>query len=68
MLRSQDRVKNNSPPHLKNMRDYYYYYYYYYLLIRVFISAQADGLSLEIEWQQVSSSLQDFSQYSGSFQ
>ena len=28
-------------------------------------SALADGLSLEFEWQQVSSSLQDSSQYSG---
>ena len=40
-----------------------------YLLIRVFTSALADGnLSLEIERQQVSSSLQDPSQYSGCFQ
>ena len=31
-------------------------------------SALADALSLEIEWQQVSSSLQDSSQYSGRFQ
>ena len=29
-----------------------------------FTSALADGLSLEFEWQQVSSSLQDSSQYS----
>ena len=28
-------------------------------------STLADGLSLEFEWQQVSSSLQDSSQYSG---
>ena len=42
---------------------YYYYYYYYYLFIRVFTSALADGLSLEFEWQQVSPSLQDSSQY-----
>ena len=28
-------------------------------------SANADGLSLEFEWQQVSLSLQDSSQYSG---
>ena len=33
-----------------------------------FTPVQADGLSLEIEWQQVSSSLQDSSQYSGRFQ
>ena len=37
-------------------------------LLEVFTSALADGLSLEIEWQQVSSSLQDFSQYSGRLQ
>ena len=30
-----------------------------------FTSALADGLSVELEWQQVSSSLQDSSQYSG---
>ena len=30
-----------------------------------FTSVLADGLSLEFKWQQVSSSLQDFSQYSG---
>ena len=30
-----------------------------------FTSTLADGLSLESEWQQVSSSLQDCSQYSG---
>ena len=33
-----------------------------------FTSAKADGLSLESEWQQVSSSLQDSSQYSGQSQ
>ena len=33
--------------------------------LEYFTSALADGLSLEIEWQQVSSSLQDSSQYSG---
>ena len=32
---------------------------------RVFNSALADGRSLEFEWQQVSSSLQESSQYSG---
>ena len=31
--------------------------------LEFFISASADGLSLELEWQQVSSSLQDSSQY-----
>ena len=34
-------------------------------LLEFFTSALADGFSLESEWQQVSSSLQDFSQYSG---
>ena len=33
--------------------------------LRVFTSVLADGFSLEFEWQQVSSSLQDSSQYSG---
>ena len=34
--------------------------------LRVFhISVLADGFSLEFEWQQVSSSLQDSSEYSG---
>ena len=33
--------------------------------LEFFTSANADGLSLEIEWQQVFSSLQDSSQYSG---
>ena len=36
--------------------------------LEFFTSALADGLSLEIERQQVSSSLQDSSQYSGRFQ
>ena len=36
--------------------------------LEFFTSAFADGLSLEIEWQQVSSSLQDSSQYSDRFQ
>ena len=43
-------------------------FYYYLLLIRVFHTATSDGLSLEIEWQQVSPNLQDSSQYSGRFQ
>ena len=33
--------------------------------LELFTSALADRLSLESEWQQVSSSLQDSSQYSG---
>ena len=32
---------------------------------KFFISTLADGLSLKFEWQQISSSLHDFSQYSG---
>ena len=34
------------------------------IIIRVFIPALADGFTLEFEWQQISSSLQDSSQYS----
>ena len=33
--------------------------------LEFFTSALADGLSLEFEWEQVSSSLQDSSRYSG---
>ena len=33
--------------------------------LEFFTSALADGLSLEFEWQQVSSSFQDSSQYFG---
>ena len=33
--------------------------------LELFTSALADGFSLESEWQQVSSSLLDFSRYSG---
>ena len=36
--------------------------------LELFTSALADGFSQESEWQQVSSSLQDSSLYSGSFQ
>ena len=43
----------------------YYYYYYYYSLRVFFTSGNADGLSLEFEWQHVSSCLKDYSQYSG---
>ena len=35
----------------------------HYLLLEFFISALADDFSLEFKWQQVSSSLQDSSQY-----
>ena len=45
---------------------YYYYYYYYYYYSREFLtSALACGLCLESEGQQISSNLQDSSQYSG---
>ena len=36
-----------------------------FLFSKFFKPALADGFSLEFEWQQVSSSLQDSSQYSG---
>ena len=51
--------------HLILVCTYYYYYYYYLLLFEFSTPALADGFSLEFEWQQVSSSLQDLSQYSG---
>ena len=47
-------------------------YWLYIIIIMIviyslefFTSALADGFSLEFEWQQVSSSLQGSSQYSG---
>ena len=40
------------------------YYYYYLLLFEFFIPVLVDGLSLEIEWQQVTSSLLASSLYS----
>ena len=46
----------------------YIYDYYYYYSKRVFPISYADCLSLESEWQQVLSSLQDSSQYSDRFQ
>ena len=42
-----------------------YYYYYYFTPWEFFSSANANGLSLKFEWKQVSSNLQDPSQYSG---
>ena len=39
-----------------------------YYSLEFFTSATSDGLSLEFEWQQISSSLQDSPQYSGRFQ
>ena len=53
------------------IKDYYYYYYYYYnnnnttTFCEFFTTMLADSLSLESEWQQVSSSFLDSSQYSG---
>ena len=50
---------------------WWYIYIYIYIIIIIIIpweffsSALADGLSMEFEWQQVSSSLQDSSQYFG---
>ena len=38
---------------------------YYLLLWEFFTTVWASSFSLEFEWQQVSSSLQDSSQYSG---
>ena len=45
-----------------------YYYYYYFTPLEFFTSVLADGFSLEFEWQQVSSGLQDSSRYSGRLQ
>ena len=42
----------------------YYYYYYYLLLFEFFTPALVYDFLLEFEWQQVSSGLQDSSQYS----
>ena len=43
---------------------YYYYYYYCFTLCEFFTPMLAGGLSHEFEWQNVSSGLQDSSQYS----
>ena len=42
-----------------------YYYYYYCYSLRVFFPPLAESLSLDSEWLQVSSDLQDSSEYSG---
>ena len=39
------------------------YYYYYFTPSEFFTLALADGLSQEFEWQQVSLSVQDFSEF-----
>ena len=44
---------------------YYYYYYYYFTPWEFFTSALVNGFPLEVVWQQVTSSFQDSSQYSG---
>ena len=52
--------------HLLAYYHYYYYYYYYYHCFspcEFFIPTSAGGLSLESEWQQVSSRLPDSSEY-----
>ena len=51
----------------QNPRGYYYYYYHYYYYcysLRVFHISVGWWFSTEIDWQQVSSKLQDSSQYS----
>ena len=47
---------------------YYYYYYYYYTSCELFTQANPSGLSQESVWHQVSSVLQDSSQYSSRHQ
>ena len=47
------------------LQFYLYYNYLFFISLEFFTSALAHGLSLEFEWQQISSSLQDSSQYSG---
>ena len=44
---------------------YYYYYYYYFTPWGFFTLGLPDAFSLAFEWQQVSSSLQNSSHYSG---
>ena len=50
---------NNNNNNNNNNNDNYYYPYEF------FTSVLTDGFSLEFEWQQVSTSLQDSSQDSG---
>ena len=42
-----------------------YYYYYHFTHLSFFTPVLADGLSLEFDWQHISSSLLDSSQYFG---
>ena len=49
-----------------NFSQFYNYYFYYYFKSCEFLTSVFAGcISLESEWQHVSSSLQDSSQYSG---
>ena len=57
-------VSSLSPHSLHLLFCYYYYYYYYYYYCEFFTPVLVDSLSLESEWQQISSGLQDSSQYS----
>ena len=57
------KYRKQSEPHVKDEEIVIIIIIIYSL--EFFTSALADGLSLEYEWQQVSSSLQDSSQYSG---
>ena len=50
---------------LAEIYDYYYHIYYYLTPNEFFTPALACDFSLEFEWVQVSSCLQDSSQYSG---
>ena len=48
-----------------NNNNYYYYHYYYYY--KSSIKTLSDNFSLESEWQQVSSDLQESSKYPNRF-
>ena len=54
-----------SSEHTHTHTHTYIYIYIIIYFLKFFTSALTDGFSLESEWQQVSSSLQDSSQYSG---
>ena len=60
--------KENKPNQIIFSKITWAYYYLQRIVIiysvEFFTSALADGVSPEFEWQQVSSSLQDSSQYS----
>ena len=44
---------------------FYYFFFFFFRVFQDFSVSRADGFSQEFEWQQVVSSLQDSSQYSG---